>query len=304
MELTANNIIWSKGPLRNTYSQKQTEHGSSASEIRNIITSAGTSTGTGTSVIFIRNGSGNHVSDLELFANQLELLRRPIILITTDGDRSMPQTHDLHKTIKKILVSPLILKWYTQNYDKSLIHPKLAPFPIGFDLHTEPWLVNNSIKEKIKYMIDARNKSPTNTRISTKIFSDTHHSFTHPERRQLYHLLLNNKRIDFLQNRLPFVEITKVYNKYNFVLSPRGGGLDCHRTWELFLAGNIVITKTSSLDEMYIKNHLPVVILQDWSELNDNNLEHKLQDWYNTYIGFTSISHIFPRLTFDYWLNT
>ena len=26
------------------------------------------------------------------------------------------------------------------------------------------------------------------------------------------------------------------YDKYNFVISPRGNGLDCHRTWELFLA--------------------------------------------------------------------
>ena len=33
------------------------------------------------------------------------------------------------------------------------------------------------------------------------------------------------------------IDITKDYNKYNFVISPRGRGLDCHRTWELFLAG-------------------------------------------------------------------
>jgi hypothetical protein len=94
-----------------------------------------------------------------------------------------------------------------------------------------------------------------------------------------------------------------LYNKYNFVLSPRGGGLDCHRTWELFLAGAIVITKSSSLDEMYIKNNLPVVILKDWSELN-NNLENKLKEWYIEHINKTSIDNIFERLTFKYWLNT
>ena len=101
---------------------------------------------------------------------------------------------------------------------------------------------------------------------------------------------------------MPFNIITELYNSYNFVLSPRGNGLDCHRTWELFLAGVIVITKTSSLDEMFTQNNLPVVLLKDWSELNDN-LENKLQDWYKEHINKTSIENIFERLTFNYWLN-
>ena len=33
------------------------------------------------------------------------------------------------------------------------------------------------------------------------------------------------------------------------------------------------------LDKMYIDNNLPVVILQDWNELNDINLSEKLEVW-------------------------
>jgi hypothetical protein len=58
-----------------------------------------------------------------------------------------------------------------------------------------------------------------------------------------------------------------------------------------------------TIRKMYTKNNLPVVILKDWSELN-NNLENKLKEWYIEHINKTSIDNIFERLTFKYWLNT
>jgi hypothetical protein len=299
MNLNINNIIRSKGPIHNDYSKKQTESSSSIAEIKNIINSVTNQN----NVVFIRNGSSKNINDLDLFADNLHLLRIPIILITSDGDRSIPSTHDFNKTVKKILMSNMIIKWYAQNYDKSIVHPKLSHFPIGFDLHTPQWLVNNSISEKIKYMVYARNTHPVDKRISNKILSDTHLSITHPDRTRLYKLLENNKSIHFVDKQKSFTEITNLYNKYNFALSPRGNGLDCHRTWELLLAGVIVITKTSSLDNMYKKHNLPVVILKHWCELNDN-LEDKLNDWYKIYINKTSIENVFPRLTFDYWLKS
>lgn len=297
-ELTIDNIIWSKGPLRNDYSNKITESYTSNNDIIQIIKTATPNH----NIIFIRNGSSIYINDLELFANNLELLSTPIILITSDGDRNMPSTHK-NTTINRILESPMILKWYTQNYDKTIIHPKLRHYPIGFDLHTSKWLINNSISEKISFMVNMRKKYTTNNRIKDKILSDTHNSVTHPERVILFNLIKTNSYIDFVNNTIDFNIITELYNNYNFVLSPRGNGIDCHRTWELFLAGVIVITKTSSLDEMYTKNNLPVVILKDWSELNDN-LESKLKDWYTEHIHKTDIMNIFERLTFNYWINT
>jgi hypothetical protein len=307
-DLSINNIIWSKGPIRNKYSKVKTETSSSKNTIINIIKGITPTNNT----VFIRNGSNSYVTDLEIFANHLELITCPIILITTDGDRNMPRTHE-PITINKILESNMIIKWYTQNFDGSIIHPKLKHFPIGLDLHSPQWLIDDSISSKITFMINTRILSPTSNRIKNKILSDTHNSITHYERVELFNTIKNNNCIDF-STPLSFKEITELYNKYNFVLSPRGGGLDCHRTWELFLAGVIVITKTSSLDEMYTKNNLPVVILKDWSELNgpelnsselnEQTLENKLQHWYKEHIDKTSIDNIYERLTFNYWLNT
>ena len=95
------------------------------------------------------------------------------------------------------------------------------------------------------------------------------------------------------------MEIFPLYNQYQFALSPRGNGLDCHRTWELLLAGVIVITKTSPLDDMY--KDLPIVILQDWNELNFD-LVNKLNLWYQLHAPKTSMEHI-KKLTFEHWLS-
>jgi hypothetical protein len=288
------NILWSKGPLRTSYSLKPTEMVWSQRGIIDIINSC-------KDILWIRLGSYSreHISDLDLLSRNLNELDHPIKLITSDGDRSVPSSYNL-STISAILDCPNISVWYTQNYDQTLQHAKLKNIPIGLDLHTPKWLVNNSFDDKIQFIINSR-KNNLN-KITTQIFCDAHLTISHIERRNMINILKNNTDIVFLKKPVSFEEITKKYNEFQFVLSPRGRGLDCHRTWELLLAGCIVITKTSSLDTMFINNNLPVVILQDWNELN-NNLSEKLQKWYMQYFLLTSIDNIYPKLQFSYWIN-
>ena len=283
------NILWSKGPIRDEYSTLPTEMVVPAYYIIDRLKKV-------ENILWIRNTSGFSQSDLDIASQHLHLLMKPVILITSDGDRPVPSSYD-KKTIDLLLNSENILYWYTQNYDRSIIHTKLRPFPIGFDLHTNAWLINNSISQKIDFM-----KSRIENRICNKVFFDCYLSVTHPERRELFFLLKHNTYIEFLRERVAFQDITNMYKKYQFVISVRGAGLDCHRTWELFLAGCIVITRTSSLDDMFIKNKLPVVILNDWSELNSSNIKSKLRYWYKTYIEYTSLEHLYHKLTFDYWI--
>lgn len=299
--LTKDNIIWSKGPIRNnTYYSKETEEPSSVKDIQTLVDEA-------KNVIFIRNGSMRmdntpNINDLDYFAILLHRLKEPVILVTSDGDRPVPSSYSLN-TITKILMSNKIKMWYTQNYDQSIRHPKLKHLPIGFDLHSSHLLVNDSIDDTMRFWMECRKNSPTNIRFKNRIYCDSHLSLTHPERLTMFNILKDNKYIDFNPSKISFMENTKNYNKYNFALSPRGNGVDCHRTWELFLSGVIVITKTSPLDQMFISNNLPVVILNDWNELNDVNLEKKLQLWYDQHIHKTSINNILPKLTVNYWLK-
>ena len=54
---------------------------------------------------------------------------------------------------------------------------------------------------------------------------------------------------------------------------------------------------------MFISNKLPVVIIQEWSELN-HDLPQKLEKWNREYSHLTSSQIVIPKLIFEYWLNS
>ena len=289
----ANQILWSKGPFITEYSKKKTE-----SESINMV-KAMLMGNNGFLWIRLSSYRGNKYTDLDHVANNIHLLKSTTILMTSDGDRPVPSSYN-KRTISIILNCPYITKWYTQNYDRTIIHPKLTYLPIGFDFHTKCTLVNNTRGHKLAFMRHCREH--TKTKIQDKVFCDSHNSKTHAERAHLYDILKNNSNITFLNKKVSFIDITRLYNKHLFVLSPRGAGFDCHRTWELFLAGCIVITSTSPLDIMFQENNLPVVILKDWSELN-SDLSNKLKIWREEHIKKTNVKNILPKLMFSYWIR-
>jgi hypothetical protein len=71
----------------------------------------------------------------------------------------------------------------------------------------------------------------------------------------------------------------KKQSEYAFVVSPHGNGLDCHRTWEALCLGCIVIVKTSPIDSLY--EDLPVLIVKDWSEINQSLLNDTVKSFKN-----------------------
>ena len=89
-------------------------------------------------IIWIRLGSSNFKNlntDIDLFSKLLFHIKKPVVLVTGDGDRSVFK--DIKKeTISRILKSKKITKWFTQNYDGSIKNSKVKPYPIGLDLST------------------------------------------------------------------------------------------------------------------------------------------------------------------------
>jgi len=76
------------------------------------------------------------------------------------------------------------------------------------------------------------------------------------------------------RGRMTQEKLWESYSTRLFALSPRGTGLDSHRTWELLFFGAVPIVKSSSLDPLYAG--LPVIILDDWSDLCEaGTLERK-----------------------------
>lgn len=176
-----------------------------------------------------------------------------------------------YKNHLEFLESEYIIKLYSENWIGPT-HNKLEILPIGFSSNKINILENYIKNSKILSFFE-----------KTKNISSTFHHVLHnkkkcawnrklSDRQDVYNLFLNNHLIDFLP-KLSYTEYLKHYNNYKFTISPTGNGLDCHRTYEAIILNTIPIVKTGPLDKMYKQYDLPVVIVNDWSDITENNLE-------------------------------
>lgn len=170
--------------------------------------------------------------------------------------------------------------WFTQNMECH--HPKLIPIPIG--LANQCWPHGNtkilSQKQKIK-----------NFKKKRFLYLNFNLETSLQERKNVYNFF-KNKSFSYVQNAKSFPKYLDDLSTVQFVLSPRGNGLDCHRTWEALYMGAIPIIKTSPLDPLY--KDLPVVIVQDWSEITKEFLEKKYEE-------FSQKKFSMEKLYFPYW---
>ncbi|WP_245279151.1 hypothetical protein [Mesorhizobium loti] len=199
--------------------------------------------------------------DLDTFTRiALPTIKAPFILMTTDGDCSVPS--DLAKdTVQRLLANPYLVCWYSQNCDGG--HPRIKPFPIGLDLHTPRSLIAPS--GMVRQLRTLRAGQGNADRRQPRVFCDFSVSKGSSQRREVLEALDGCPHVDFLKKRVSQRGIWELYSQYPLVVSTVGNGLDCHRTWELLYLGCIVVTKTSPLDPLY--EGLPVIIVDDWHQL-------------------------------------
>jgi hypothetical protein len=227
-------------------------------------------------------------ADLDTFVDvALPTIRRPFVLLTTDGDISVP-SEARSATVSALLGSPWLRAWYTQNHDGGG-DGKISPFPIGLDLHTPRRFCS---PRKLLADLDAiaSRRRPLDAR-PLKVFSDNALSLASPDRIEAAKALRGSAHVDTLTRRVAQRKIWEIYASYPFVLSLRSNAIDCHRTWEALYLGSIVITRSSSLDPLFAD--LPVVIIHDWAELHD---PENLRRWRRQYGPLTDKAHIWRVL--------
>lgn len=220
------------------------------------------------------------------------------ILISGDCDEDMP--NDIFKTsesLNNFINNDKIVHWFCQNWIGT--HEKVTLMPIGMDYHTmqtrnifwgprtnsnDQELLLNKLREKMKPFWDREIKCYSNFHFATT----TKHGYD---------------RIDAIENiprDLVYYEPTQLkrllsWNKqinYTFVISPHGGGFDCHRMWEALLLGCIVIVKTSNIDKLY--HDLPVLIVNEWKDINKDLLNKTVDDFKNKKFNY-------EKLELNYW---
>lgn len=229
--------------------------------------------------------NGNLIYVKTDYLNQFFTLVHPniqarYILLSHDSDYPIPGN------FKKYLDDPKLIAWFGENVE-GYSHPKLHPIPLGLIKRHLPWgdldvvhrVMNLTPAPEREYLLYL------NFRLDTCV----------EERCLLVKMFCDKSYTNFIPTT------TRSYEEYltdlrgsKFVLSPRGFGLDTHRTWESLLMGAIPIVRSSTLDPMF--ENLPVLVINEWSELTEEFLLDK-------YEKMKGKNYQTEKMYADYWLK-
>lgn len=241
-------------------------------------------------------------------------IQAPFVLVVSDGDASFPSDCLKKEVFEEMLLQEKIIHIFAQNCDYKGLSEKISPIPIGIDFHTVGykgttggWGMVGSPQQQEAILLHFLRTAPPTGQRKCRAFVDFHHSDTmhgdfkrylqfKEDRSSIFKTLLQSQVIDhgpWMSRGL----LWKTKSEYAFSISPHGNGLDCHRTWEDLALGCIVIVKSSPLDSLY--EGLPVIIIQDWEEINEENL----QKWMTQYADASSNLSYREKLTCQYWMS-
>jgi hypothetical protein len=215
-------------------------------------------------------------------------------LLTHNSDCAVPEVAETE------YLGSNIRMWFAQNnhskqtHSTTTSHIKRTPIvslPIG--IANPEWGHGNV--STIREFISPQSWSFVNKRPHLLYVNFSVHTFKE-ERGPLLQQFISCQYCLSKVQHVDFRSYLKELSSCSFVLCPRGNGLDCHRTWEALLIGTIPVVRTSPLDRLF--EHLPVVIVQDWNEVNVLFLQKKLVEISQ---GCKKNEYEFQRLSFDYW---
>ena len=88
----------------------------------------------------------------------------------------------------------------------------------------------------------------------------------------------------------------KKISDFLFIASPRGNGIDTHRTWEALYMGSIPIVEKHHMYDTY---NLPIWQIESWDEVTN---ESKRNYWIERYKSGNLFKNI-DQLFMEYWKN-
>lgn len=213
----------------------------------------------------------------EFFGQIHSRIANPYILITHNSDYGVPGAN------LRYLNDDKLIAWFGQNVES--VHPKLHPIPIG--IANRCWAHGN-----IEIFRQAVNLSPLLNKVIL-LYMNFQIGTRYDERSSVYNLFCN-KPFCLVSGPKPLPNYLMEISQSKFILSPRGNGLDTHRTWEALLCGAIPIVRSSALDSMY--DGLPVLVIDDWGVITEDFLNSQYQN-------MQTKSFYLEKIYADYWIN-
>lgn len=266
-------------------------------------------------VIFVQ------VDWLNLFFNiYYQIISVPFILIS-GGERDDPIPNG-QALFYFLVPDSKIIHWYGQNCENNPDRKRFTCLPLGvFDntiwtggLYSSADVLKNKFSSKIV----TYNSTSRHQMLHNSTNSDVLAYFailTHSSRANVKQLFCGRleKGLEWVGNpkkivkfvhknannvtsscggRVSAEEVFSHTLENKFVLSPRGRGPDCFRTWETLYLGAYPIVQKSALDELF--TDLPVLIVNEWEDVTAELLSR-------TFLNFSKKSYEYQKLYPSYW---
>jgi hypothetical protein len=118
-------------------------------------------------------------------------------------------------------------------------------------------------------------------------------------RSEVLSIINNSKGVIYRESEISNqgrIQFLKDLREYSIVLAPEGNGFDTHRLWEtLYMGGTPLIKRSNYLPK--ILNELPVIVVDDWLDLNNKRKIERL--WESAQSNRFHSNY----LEASYWLN-
>jgi len=173
-------------------------------------------------------------------------------------------------------LAPQTMMWLTTN--ANIIHPRIQALPLGITDYCDysPFHAVIGDTKKLKSLIDSHSRTQKNLVLMN------FHDHTYAEVRIPVRQIFESK--DFVSNAeyapdpAGYTRYIEGLRSHPFCLSPRGNGIDTHRTWECLYAGCIpIVQKTVALREF---QDLPILFVDEWRDVSEASVLTKIRNEY------------------------
>jgi len=228
------------------------------------------------------------------FAKIAHLITQNFVVVTHNGDLSTPDGDDWHERegslwsekFSYLLHTPNLLAWFASNchWTGTRSKPdKLFCIPIGIENR-----YNKIGKNPMAYFHWMERRAHVKASKTLLVAFSAHHQ--KPFRAPALAALSAGWITRSMKGWKAWYEAVQ---EHKFVACPIGHGYDTHRAWEVLLAGSIPVVETTTMDSMY--EHLPVLIVQNWTEVTRPFLD----DVYDRFRNRKTF--MVEKLFFRYW---
>lgn len=242
----------------------------------------------------------------KVYKQLYRIITKPFILVTGEGDCECPdEVFETPADFNEFIKWDKLQHWFCQNC--VIVHPKITLIPLGLDYHTMMYYSHirgdrgsrlTPMEQETQIMELRKTMRPFWERIpvcygnfqfltTTKYSGDRKDAIAKIPPNAIYYDCKHQRKQTFINQ-----------TEFAFVASPFGQDYECIRTWEALCLGCIAIIKSCPLDSLY--EGLPVLIIQDWSEVTPEFLQKTLAEY--TYKHLTN-QFKYEKLHKYYWVR-